>query len=684
MTDTEPVRIVVEIVDEFSDELNELRRKLRQLEMEDIDIRANIDDDGDIESIRAQLEALRKKIDTEVDIDVKDFETAMAKKAALSDDERIRLQAEDIGGVQEAIRDATHISLNEVIDDTNLWDDETGERIVPRPFGEGLIDKDKPGAEWIDDLRERTRGWKEELHDAGPHLGEIRKLRTTRRHAGEIALEKSREARPFTDITEQLSEAANAAKEVDESLSADTSSDLESNLRKARRAADKVEEQMDGPMFGLETSPTWDREGARLRSGLFEDLRLDPALNPFQQRGRPSGPGLKKRFKNLIENSDGLRSAIRRLRPTMSTWYSLLAAMIPVVITLGGGLLGLAAAFGAVAVAAGSIVGLGLLGWGDSFSESLQELQREAQALGQELFGLMRPVSNQFQPILADAFDAAPGEIQQLVDPLQRLTDFSDDLGRMGSGFIEWIGQLLGAVADLEEEVTQVVERFGKLAGAELISLFRGLVEEIYRNQDSYIKLAGAVGDFIEILFNVSQAITFALIGLRPLLEVAVALSEALNTRLGRALLFVTMTMLTLYGTMRTLMLAYGGLAAAQAAFSGGLLTTTIPAIKSATLALHEYIAKATSARFATAALLSTATLGAGLLAFGLGEVMSQSRGPPQSAAGVGTGGRFSRGGDTYITIEGDARKREVDRILDQVGPAARTEQNINDTREKP
>jgi len=76
-------------------------------------------------------------------------------------------------------------------------------------------------------------------------------------------------------------------------------------------------------------------------------------------------------FSKSGDNITGFTKKVRKAIPSMSVFYNLLAALIPILIVAGTQALGVAAAMGAVAVAGASIIGLGLIGHGDDMARFL-------------------------------------------------------------------------------------------------------------------------------------------------------------------------------------------------------------------------------------------------------------------------------------------------------------------------
>jgi len=425
--------------------------------------------------------------------------------------------------------------------------------------------------------------------------------------------------------------------------------------------------------FPDESPAEW--PGGRMR-GVPGDFDTDFEFGgPVLSRDTGLLSGLMKGEPADFANDFG--NVLKKFRPTIRTWTNLLAALIPALIAMAGAAVGLAASLGAVATAGAAIVGLGLLGWGDSFSESMRNAQRELKALGSELFGVLLPASNQFQPILEDWIQATPGEVQELVDPLQDLTAFADTLGQIGGGFINWVGNVLDAMVSLEGMVSQVVLRFGRLIGGEIIAFLSSMVREVYRNQEAYLRLIAAFGSVVELIFNLAKTVTFALSVFAPFISLAADLAGLLGNQVVSGLIAAVAGLWALNKVAGIAMLAMGALNGSILATAITMFSSMFPALANMISLLYSYIGAVTNARIATAALIGTASLGLGLLSFGLGEVLTS--GPQQGAPGTGGRGGRGSGGDTYIQIQGDARKRDIDRVLDRVGNETRTEMNFQE-----
>ena len=98
MAQSEPVKVVVDLVDKFSKDLKELEAKLEKIDGKKLEVGLDIDDDGSIEKIKGQLKDLEKSLDSSLKIDVKGFEAALAKKKTLEKDMYSTLHLKTRGG----------------------------------------------------------------------------------------------------------------------------------------------------------------------------------------------------------------------------------------------------------------------------------------------------------------------------------------------------------------------------------------------------------------------------------------------------------------------------------------------------------------------------------------------------------------------------------------------------------
>lgn len=378
--------------------------------------------------------------------------------------------------------------------------------------------------------------------------------------------------------------------------------------------------------------------------------------------------GLPRRRTNLQDSIDGINDKFRnlgrtldRIRPSIMDWWQVVAVLIPVMITLGAALVGVIAALSGMAVAAGALIGIGIIGWGDSAAESMQELRMEMGRLKEELFAATRPAATEFAPIARGFIRGIPEQVARLNDELVRLTAFEQGLSAAGGGLIGWAEEALTVIADMQQQIVQVALRMGQALGSTLIDLLSFGLQELYKNQDAYTQLAKAFIDIIAILFNLSKAITFALSQFEPFLNIIVALTGWMGNR------FVTAT-LTLGIALSGLALVLGNVMAYMLGLkSMGMFSFFVnlaASVKGLTIQLWNMFTALNATQKAIAALMATTGVG---LAFALvGTALSTTSGPGPGTAGVGAAG----GGSTTvndITIQGNVGDREMNRLLDHL-----------------
>lgn len=389
------------------------------------------------------------------------------------------------------------------------------------------------------------------------------------------------------------------------------------------------------------------------------------------------GPGRMQRTFQMISNIDdplgnakrqmtGIRRTLGKITPNIMDLWNAMAALIPVMISLGAAAIGLAGALLTLGAAGAAIVGLGLLGWGDSFSESLSNASSEAEDLGSRIFDVLQPAAGTFQPILQGWMEGAPRQIQRLVEPMQRLAVFSDAIGAAGTGFVGWIGEAIRAMVGMEEQIEQIVLRFGDIAGTFIIDFMENMTQFAYENQEALIQMSGVLRELFGALLDVSIAVTTTLTAFSPLVSLIGVLAEFLNTRIGRGLLTMVGLLLTLRTAIASVNIALWVMQGGVMRIVTGVLMGYIPAVNSAILTTWQWFAALTATRQALVALL--ATTGVGLLLAGAGIVAGEMMNTSPSAStysGGGMGGGGGGGGGTYINVEGDVGRREMDRLLD-------------------
>lgn len=613
MAEVDPVEIVVDIVDNFSDDLKKFKAQLEKLDQEDIDIRANVDDDGDIESVRAQLEALREVINAAVDIDVIGEEKAMAIKQALSRDMRSTLHIDTDHG---PLTPSTEVArARDEMRDMNL-----------RVLGERM----------------------EGIPSLGRSEGSGRFL--------EDMVDTDNAAQDFTNSIQNA--LASSRK-----LHGDDGEALFGDFLAQERFQPRMFDEMFGRGRGLDFGADFGEMGDVMDFGGRHARRL----------------GIMEQIAEAVGSTDRrftrLGKTLLKYRPSIMDWWNLLALMIPIMITLVGAAIGLAAALGAVATAAVGILGVGLLGWGENAQQMMTNLQKEAKQLGAELFAVFKPVGDTFQPIVEDWIEGAPQQLAILRDEMKDFVDFQEPLSRMGTGIVEWIEEVLQAMHALGGEASQVLLRMGGAFGNFLIDALSAMLLEVHENQDAYIELAEILLGVVVSIFNVAKSITFIVAQFGFLIDALVFLTSLLDNDF----IVILGTMLT---TAYLLGFAFESLGVIMAAVANGAIAGYIGKVVSAVAATWQWV-WATNA-LASSLLRLAAVTGAGLLIAGAGLAAAESLSPPSGGRGAGFGSGSRSGGapggsTTNITINGDVREREMDRVLDEIGPGSRNEMNMQE-----
>jgi hypothetical protein len=606
-----PVEIVVDIVDNFSDELNELEGKLDKLDSKTVSVDFEIDSEGEISKVKAQLKELKKQVNTNLDVDTSGVAKAHAEKASLSTDMNSTLNIHTnrdgqfpgvpppIGeGPMEAVRESSRGSIRRAMpDDVAPWffpDD-------AHPMRPDFIDMDTPGGEFTRSMQQtisRSRAAARAGSDVMPMPSAVGDF-----FEGGMGAPQMQKFSPFPQGVDPLS----------------------------------------GPR-SLGTGFDVDSFGEHSRTRL---KRLGQTLN--------------------------------KLRPNIMMIWNALATLIPVMVTLAASAIGLAGAFGTLALAGGAILGLGLLGWGDSFSSSLQNLQQEARLLGGRLFDVLEPLSMIAQPIMQDWMEGAPRQVQRLVEPMENLMlAFEDPLGAAGAGIVGWVQDVVRAMVSMDEILTQIAFRFADVAGSFIIDFMENMVMFAYENQEAMIRTAGALRDLLGLLLDLSIFIVRVLQPLAPFIEALSYLGFILSNPLTAAIVSAVGAMLLMQTAMATVL---GGTAALNGtlimtALSG--ISTYITAVTGAISTTWAWIQSLTALRGALALTgIGLAAVAAGAIAYGAFD--EQPGGPRPNT------GRFGSpsGGGTTINIQGDVKRDEMNRLLDEVPGEVRNENRLSNEMER-
>jgi len=379
------------------------------------------------------------------------------------------------------------------------------------------------------------------------------------------------------------------------------------------------------------------------------------------RRGSISSEVIEETF----DSFDAFGSKLRRLKPTMGKYMQLLAALIPIVAALGTQFLGVAAAMGSVAVAGGAIMGLGLLGHGESMADSFAQAKEQIRSLKEELFQVAQPTMQQFAPIQSRMFDAIPERLDGVFEEIEGLTVYEDTLFELGSALAGGMEESVDIIVENEQAISQLTTRFGGLIGSGLLDFFEWLIQAASENQQLIINLGSSLLSLAAIAYNLSMAISRIVSAFRPLFEIIATVTGFLNNKFIVGLLVAVTVFGTLILTTWKLTTAlYAALTALASFGSGGIISSIAGGIAFLVGKLWGLITSLWSAVFASEALITTLsalTLGAfavGSIAAGVWAADRMSRSGPSGGNGRVSGMSGGVGGST--TVYNDNRSYEI------------------------
>ena len=679
MAKSDPVEVAVEIIDGFSDELRELERRLDKIDGRRLNVELDIDA-GDIEAVEARLTELERTIETQLNIDVDGYAKAKAMKENLEGDIRSTWFIDPRGGAfgignfvggDGIDPPSTPKVSKEVIENIQAVEGAADHR-GHRGFSDSeLLEMNR----WINGgVGRNFKGPSAGLFGVGEKYGPSK----SRRHPTSAADDFLRAISHGTYRSRQLERAVSG---FGDGFAPDVIS------------SDFFVQRGQGNYF----TPRWVRGLRRVRAGIGRTgRRAAGGFASGMAGGRSLGSGLVSGLANMETGGfqktfQSMKGRLRKLVPTMQKWWKLVALLLPLMIALAGAVLGVAAALGALAVAGGAMIGLGLLGYGDSLAESMKKAGERVQDLKKELFEVFRPAASTFQPFVERLFDRLPALAERLVDPLQRLdtAGFDDFFVDALEGGVRLIEDLLNAASDLAPEIQAVGGAFGELIGDGLVGFLKALVHEVYNNWEQFVSLGAILGYIVLMIYNVSKAVSFMLTFLEPVFRLFAGLSSLLSNPFVAAIFAAVAAMTALFAVMSGVASLIGiikgsaiAMAFYQMAVSAGTLTGALGAVKAA---LAFIISELTMIHVLTGGLLLLAGAVAGLATL---EHMSGKSGDhtPSPSGGVpamGSGASGAARSGTTINIYGDVRNREYQKLRDEFPDLYREQKTIDEETER-
>jgi hypothetical protein len=344
----------------------------------------------------------------------------------------------------------------------------------------------------------------------------------------------------------------------------------------------------------------------------------------------------------------GLSKKLRKLKPSMSQYLNLLAALIPLMATFAVQAAGAAAALGGVAAAGAAVMGLGLLGHANSMTGAFQQAKLQVQELKGELFDTFQPTMQQFAPIQSQFFDYAPDRLNDVAEAMEGLTAYEDtfyNIFDVAAGVAEDLVKVLvqneGIIGEMATEAMRII-------GTGLVDFLRWLIQTAYENWQVMTQLGQAFLNFATIGYNVAMVVARIVAALNPLFAVIAQITQWLNSPLIVGILTAVATFTILVGTVWKLTTAlYAALGALTAFGSGGIISGIVGGISFLVGKLWGLITTMWSAIFTSQLLIATLSaltlgafaVGAGIAGMGAMSAM-QSSGPSGGGRGMGRGGK--------------------------------------------
>ncbi|QSG06406.1 hypothetical protein [Halapricum desulfuricans] len=707
MANSDPVKVTVEIIDKFSDDLEKLERRLDKIDKKKLDVRLDIDD-GRLEEIEARLKKLEEDINSTLKIDVRGYGAAKSKKKDLEKDMFSTLH---IGVNKDRLRGLGNLSGGEGFNPPKKNLPQVDPRVASNvlategsssQYASSLRRFEPEEREFINDwiinpdvARAHNRGISADDRDGwiGPknwNFGIGEKWGPEPRYPGD----KERSFGPGSDFLRQIGRATRSASklEIGDNLFSDA------KFGDVRLQARGFDPDLFAPDRGSGRYP-WplpkrmSRRIGELYGGTRVKARgaMRAARSPLGGLmgfldSDPNTPMYNRKF-------GGITKLAKRLAPTdMKKWYRILAMLLPVLIALAGAAVGLVAAFGALATAGVALTGIGLLGWGDSTAESLNNVKRRLNELKKEIFGILRPVSALFQPFTAELFNQLPNMVENFVDPLKALveTGFDDWWLDSLNGVSEWFADLLWAASELAPEIQAIGTAFGQAFGTWLTKFLTRMTLELHDNWEMWSRLTRSFLAIINLIYELSKVLAFLIAGLEPLFILIGKLTSIIGNDLLVALTLAIAAMWALDFAMAAVAAKLGYATFAKMAAGIWAAATATGGLSGAMAILNGWLTGVV-AKLATINVLSGGLLALTGLVVGYGAYSAlQTKGTASDAVGgSGPSGSFSGnygtrvGGQTTINIYGDVGNREYNKLVDNFGPLYREQRNIEDSRKR-
>lgn len=368
-------------------------------------------------------------------------------------------------------------------------------------------------------------------------------------------------------------------------------------------------------------------------------------------RSRKEANANRRSFSQFTRSLKKFGRSIKRFTPGIMTWWKLIGMILPMVIVLAVQFAGVATAMGAVVGAGAAMMGLGLIGHGESMADSFALAERKMNSLKREMFQTFKPALQEFAPISDEFMANLPRRTESLVEPLRGLTVFEDTFIASFNGMVNWTGDLIDTLVEYADVIDQLTMRFGSILGDGILNGVEWLLETSYEEQDVMLEVLSIFKSLIGSIWQLLQGVTTLLSLLEPLFAIFHKIMKFLNNDFGAVVVSTIALMYVLVGTVGSLVqslmiLKTAGFASAimQIAAAAGYQAGTMSALAIATW-------EAAMAHKALAGAM--ALTGVGALVVGGGYISSKLMGGPSDSERLSDSRKRTGGnGKTIINNE--------------------------------
>lgn len=432
----------------------------------------------------------------------------------------------------------------------------------------------------------------------------------------------------------------------------------------------------DGETFSAQRAQKISKRRRRRRNGGLLSRLLGGASSSIMSAR--SVPG-RKNDDDKITDTGLLGKMIPTGRFSRQVSSMIMVALLSIAQAVGG----IITAWAGHLTAMAGIVGLGMLGFGETAAQSEHLAKVRTRIFGRELFNEMRPATSHFAPITDQLFQTMPSRLGQLNDTLMDLDTFVPSLDPAIDGTINWIDDALSSMIEFSDEIVELSMRFGSLLGTGIIELFEWLVEGAANSQEAFLEVAEMFAVVIVTALRFAKVWGQVMAVLTPVFKLLGQLAAVLDNDVSIAMLQFLLIVAMLNKVINAVSKA--GLFMQGVLASKGWVGAAIAGIKSLTASYWALATSMMGAAKAAALLASAVTLGVGgfLIAGGGTAAMNAMPGlGGQSDMGPSTdfgGNEFTGGGGASgagaggagnhvhytMNVEGDTDKDSINKFKD-------------------